>query len=194
MLSKLRGFVRTPSPATVMAFVAMVLAAGGFAFAAIPDSKGVIHGCYQKKKGTLRVVSSESKCKKKREKAISWNQKGATGGPGIQGAQGVAGKNAATSITIRTFLANFAGNGTLGEAGATCNAGEKLIGGGGGWVDNANPATSYQLSGTVSDSSPASIGDAPIAEGDTPDEWHVSGRNTTGANARMLAYAVCAAP
>ena len=161
-----------------------------------PGRCGVITGCYKKKKGTLRVISSEKKCKKS-ERTITWNQQGPKGGQGVQGVQGLkgdAGQNAATNVTYRTFLANTAGNGTLGEAGANCDAGEKLIGGGGGWVNNLNPPTQCSLSGQVSDSSPATTGDAPIAEGVTPGEWHVSGLNTTGANARMFAYAVCASP
>jgi hypothetical protein len=119
---------------------------------------------------------------------------GPKGDAGPQGTPGTNGINGAAKVTYRTFLANFAGNGGLGEATASCNAGEKLIGGGGGWVNNSNPATSYVLNGSVSDSAPASVSDAPIAEGDTPGEWHVSGVNTSGGNARMLAYAICATP
>ena len=59
---------------------------------------------------------------------------------------------------------------------------------------NVDPPTSYVLTGSVSDSAPADAADDPISEGDTPDEWHVSGKNTSGANARMYAYAVCATP
>jgi hypothetical protein len=64
-----------------MALVATVFAATGFAFAAsIPDSKGVIHGCFKNKGGNLRLVKG-NKCKAK-ETAISWNQTGKRGLPG----------------------------------------------------------------------------------------------------------------
>jgi hypothetical protein len=97
-------------------------------------------------------------------------------------------------VVVRTFLANTAGNNTLGEAEASCDAGEQLIGGGGGWVNTTVPATSYKLTGTVSDNGPSNGSDQPIADGATPQFWHVSGKNTTGADARMLAYAICLQP
>lgn len=66
--------------------------AGGFAFAvtSIPDAGGVIHGCYQALKGTLRVVESASDCSPS-EQPISWNQQGAKGDKGEQGIQGIQG-------------------------------------------------------------------------------------------------------
>src|SRR5436190_15530238 len=85
MKDGIRSLIHRPSPAALMALVAMVFAVTGFAFAAsIPDSKGVIHGCYKKKGGKLRVVSKSSKCKAK-EKALDWNQKGPKGNKGNRG-------------------------------------------------------------------------------------------------------------
>jgi hypothetical protein len=81
---------RRPSPALIVSLLALVFAMGGFAMAAIPDSSGVFHGCYKKKKGTLRVVSSSRKCKKS-ERSISWNQKGQAGANGANGATGAKG-------------------------------------------------------------------------------------------------------
>ena len=52
-----------PTPATGIALVALMVALGGAAFAAIPDSGGTVHACYQKTNGTLRVVESESDCR-----------------------------------------------------------------------------------------------------------------------------------
>ena len=51
---------RRPSAGTTFGFAALVVALGGAAFAAIPDSSGTIHGCYQKANGNLRVVESAS--------------------------------------------------------------------------------------------------------------------------------------
>lgn len=81
---------------------------GGVAYAAIPDSNGVIHGCYKRtggnqngnnsgnnngsgESGALRVVDSASECKKN-ELAIFWNQRGPKGEQGIQGIQGIKGE------------------------------------------------------------------------------------------------------
>ncbi len=68
------------SPSMVVALLAIVLAAGGVAFATIHDSSGTIHGCYDKK-GDLRVVESAADCRS-RETALAWNQQGPPGPPG----------------------------------------------------------------------------------------------------------------
>ena len=48
---------------TVAACIAVVLVAG-LAQATVPDSSGMIHGCYANKGGALRVIDSPSKsCK-----------------------------------------------------------------------------------------------------------------------------------
>jgi hypothetical protein len=70
-----------PSPGTAIAITALVVAIGGVAYAAIPDSNGTIHGCYQKENGNLRVVASATDCKTN-ETAIQWNQQGPPGQSG----------------------------------------------------------------------------------------------------------------
>jgi hypothetical protein len=67
-----------PSPAMAVAIVALVIAAGGVAFATIPDSAGTIHGCYLGGSGNLRVVGSAADCRSN-ETPISWNQEGRPG-------------------------------------------------------------------------------------------------------------------
>ena len=79
-----------PSPGTVLGFAALIVALGGVAFAAIPDSNGTIHGCYQKNSGNLRVVESASDCRNS-ELAITWNQQGPQGATGATGPQGPKG-------------------------------------------------------------------------------------------------------
>ena len=80
---------------------AATVAAAGIAAAvqaAIPDSSGVIHGCYNASNGQLRVVSSGHACRRS-EHAVSWNHTGprGTAGPsGPAGATGVAGSMGAT--------------------------------------------------------------------------------------------------
>ncbi len=65
-----------PSPGTAFGFAALLIALGGVAFAAIPDSNGTIHGCF-KKNGNLRVVDSSSECRAN-ETAIQWSQQAPT--------------------------------------------------------------------------------------------------------------------
>jgi hypothetical protein len=67
-----------PSPATVIALAALVVALGGVAYATIPDSNGTIHGCYKKANGTLRVVDEGAGCRSS-EKSLDWNQQGPPG-------------------------------------------------------------------------------------------------------------------
>jgi hypothetical protein len=62
-----------PSPGTALGFAALVVALGGVAFAAIPDSSGTIHACYQKNGGNLRVIESSQSCRNS-EQALSWRQ------------------------------------------------------------------------------------------------------------------------
>jgi hypothetical protein len=94
--------------------LALFVALGGTSYAAsqaIPGPGGVIHGCYQAKKGSLRVVASGRRCARG-ERSISWSQtgpagqRGAAGGPGAvgsPGATGVGGPNGA-DFTIATTL------------------------------------------------------------------------------------------
>jgi hypothetical protein len=100
MLRKLVLKLHKPSPGVVLALVAVVLAMGGFAFAAIPDRHGVIHACYKKKKGSLRVVSSSRKCTR-RERALAWNKRGPSsrGGSGRRGPRGLRGLRGRTGRT-----------------------------------------------------------------------------------------------
>lgn len=78
----------------LLGLIAAAVAAGA-TYAAIPDSAGVIHGCYTTKGGILRVIdpSAGAKCTSL-ETALSWNQqgpKGATGASGPPGPPGPAG-------------------------------------------------------------------------------------------------------
>ena len=54
------------------------LAAGGIAYASIPDSSGVFHACYKKVGGQLRLVDSASQCNPS-ELATQWSQIGPSG-------------------------------------------------------------------------------------------------------------------
>ena len=72
---------RRPSPATVIALTALIVAAGGAAYATIPDSGGKIHGCIGKSNGNLRVVESAGDCRTN-ESALEWNRQGPPGPPG----------------------------------------------------------------------------------------------------------------
>jgi len=56
---------------------ALLVIVGGFAYASIPDSAGVIHACYKNSGGSLRVIDSDvgQQCAGN-ETALSWKQGG----------------------------------------------------------------------------------------------------------------------
>src|SRR5439155_15299064 len=74
-------------PAVVaLAIVGALLLAGGIAYATIPDSSGVIHGCYQKNQGTLRVIDTDkAQTCASSESPLNWSQTGQQGPPGPTG-------------------------------------------------------------------------------------------------------------
>jgi hypothetical protein len=60
--------------------------------ASIPDSSGVIHGCYQKINGQLRVIDTDKgQACLASELALSWSQTGPTGATRPTGATGATG-------------------------------------------------------------------------------------------------------
>ena len=71
-----------------------VVMAAAIASAIIPDTAGVIHGCYTKSTGTIRVIDDAvTKCKQG-ETALNWNVQGPIGpkgDKGDKGDQGIAG-------------------------------------------------------------------------------------------------------
>src|SRR5438552_10616480 len=103
---------------------------GGLAYANIPDGGNVIHGCYQKNSGALRVIDTEKgqSCAAS-EAALPWNQtgiqgpqgpkgdKGDTGATGAQGPQGPKGDKGDTGAT--------GAQGPKGDTGATGAQGPK---------------------------------------------------------------------
>jgi hypothetical protein len=85
---------------------AAVIILGVIGYANIPDANGVIHGCYQKNSGKLRVIDSEmmEECHPQAERPLQWNQTGPEGpegpvGPGgPAGSQGVPGPAGPTGL------------------------------------------------------------------------------------------------
>jgi hypothetical protein len=65
---------------------------GGVAYATIPDGGGVIHGCYAKSGGALRVIDNTVTNCKTGETALQWGVQGPQGPQGLQGPQGVQGQ------------------------------------------------------------------------------------------------------
>src|SRR5690242_19220887 len=78
---------RTGVLLSVAGLVVSALAVG-VAYATIPDSSGVIHGCYQKSGGALSVIDASVTNCAKTQTSLDWNVQGPTGPQGPQGPQG----------------------------------------------------------------------------------------------------------
>ncbi|HYB23221.1 MAG TPA: hypothetical protein VED41_05455, partial [Solirubrobacteraceae bacterium] len=100
---------RRPSPALVLSTVALLAALGGVGWAAIPGPEGIIHGCYNKRSGALRVIdiATHAKCARK-EAELNWEE---IGPPGPRGGGGPRGQTGATGP-----------QGTAGTPGGLSNA------------------------------------------------------------------------
>jgi hypothetical protein len=111
---------KTISIAGVCLVIGLVL--GGIAYAAIPDSDGVIHGCYGNSNGQLRVIDEGHTCKNN-ETALDWNNQGAQGDPGEPG-------TGISNVYTRQSEATPLSAGAIDNASATCDPGDLLLGGG----------------------------------------------------------------
>jgi hypothetical protein len=92
----------------VVAAMALLFAMGGGAYAATGGigSRGVIHGCYAKSDGALRLVAAGAKCGR-HQRAIAFHQTGPCGRVGPQGATGVQGPRGLQGATGTVDTSNF---------------------------------------------------------------------------------------
>jgi hypothetical protein len=79
--------------------VAATVLAGGAAWAAIPDSGGVVHTCYSQSNGTWRPVDYPATKCKGGETQLDIDQKGVKGDTGLQGPAGLKGDKGDTGAT-----------------------------------------------------------------------------------------------
>jgi hypothetical protein len=109
----------------ILGSVAMVLLVAATAYAAIPGSNGVFHGCVGKRTGILRVIdpAAGGKCSTIRgleETPIQWNQTGPAGPPGT---------GTVSDLTnTRTATATLTGPQVVMVA-ASCDAGDIPVNG-----------------------------------------------------------------
>ncbi len=102
-----RIHIHRPSPALGLCTVALLAALGGAAWAAIPGPAGIIHGCYSRHGGQLRVIntSTHARCRR-REVELNWSE---TGPPGPRGGGGPRGLRGFTGARGATGPAGTAG-------------------------------------------------------------------------------------
>ncbi len=154
------------SPALAVAVAALVLALGGVAWATIPDSGGVIHGCYSKAIGRLRVIdpSTSAHCTAL-ESPIQWNQTGPQGPQGLKGDTGATGPQGLKGDTGATGPQGLKGDtgatgpqGLKGDTGATGPQGLKGDTGAQGPQGLTGPAGPAGSGVTVSDANGVTLG------------------------------------
>jgi hypothetical protein len=178
-----------PSPALAVSTIALVVALGGAAWAAIPNSNtGVISGCYvtvtspQTLPGTLRVIDTQAgqTCLPlANEKPLNWNQtgpRGLTGATGATGATGPTGPAGAPAPTPTSYVKTAFGTPGAFSAEVSCNGSDRATGGGGSGRGAA-----------ILDSDPLTNGVA-TQPGQTPNGWSISTQPTTLA---VVATVVC---
>ena len=94
MSTKMGRSLRILLTATLVFTVAVGV---GVATGAIPDGGGVIHGCYQKTQGQLRVVdTAQGQACSPSENPLNWSQSGPQGPQGPQGPKGDTGPDGPT--------------------------------------------------------------------------------------------------
>lgn len=90
--------LRTPSPATVIAIAAFVIATGGVAIGSVAARDGKITACYSTKNGALRLIDAGKKCRKKK----SGSHGTSAGGAGRPASRVSTASTGSTAPTART--------------------------------------------------------------------------------------------
>jgi hypothetical protein len=106
------------------ASIAVLAIAAGVAYATIPDASGVIHGCYAKANGQLRVINTDAggKCVSS-EMPLNWNQTGPQGPAGQNGTADAFGLIGPTGTVNPASKNVSAANVTHPQAGVYCIGG-----------------------------------------------------------------------
>ena len=150
----------------LLAVVSSAAIGGGIAYAAIPDASGVIHGCYKNQNGQLRVIDPAASHCRHSETAISWNQTGPPGPPGISGYE---------ERTHQLFVSA----GAFTNVSVSCSAGKKVLGGG---YDIETPDDVKVFSSEPTDGSGNIIDNG----------WNVGVHNAGSVTRQVTVIAVCA--
>jgi len=116
----------------VLGAAVLLAAASGIAYAAIPGTDGVIHGCVSASGGVRVIDPTAGGSCSSGESALNWNVRGAKGATGLQGAPGPTGQPGAAGSSgyekdVQQFNTDQSGNGT-GEV--DCSSGKRVLNGG----------------------------------------------------------------
>jgi hypothetical protein len=148
-----------PSRSTLVLVVALVIAAGGIAYASIPGPGTLIRGCYTTA-GThsLQVIDSAARACPGGTTALNWNQTGPKGATGATGPKGPAGSFKGLYRLSFTSKKNHAHSKKLT---LLCHSGDQATGGG------------YQLIGALE----GRLTTRSLPVGDPPNGWQAKAFN-----------------
>lgn len=90
-ISSISSLSRRTQRVIVLSTIVTILLAV-ISYASIPDASGIIHGCYKKNGGTLRVLEDSTTQCSANESPVFWNQAGPQGPVGPQGLAGPQGE------------------------------------------------------------------------------------------------------
>lgn len=143
----------------------------------IPGSNGVIHGCYTRPWGILRVINSSMTRCQRDETSLNWNQTGAAG------PEGAIGRTGATGAT------GPAGPSTAGPAGLDVTVTHSVTIGGGQSIADCPASQPYVLGGGADGVGGAVTASYPVEQNGSAfyNAWLVI-TDGPGTNA----YAICA--
>jgi hypothetical protein len=201
----MRKLARRPSPAMIVACIALLVSLGGTGFAAVTQVA-------RDSVGTPQLKDSAVTNAKLRNNAVNTSKvanrsllrvdfapgqlpAGPTGPQGPAGAAGPAGPTGSAgaagvigAVTVRSSSVAIAGgiaeNGAYntGEVTASCNSGERAISGGTGWSDSDPNLELW--TGRLT----------PVMSGSNVVGFHGSGGNDSGQSSTFTVYALCYTP
>jgi len=150
--------------ALVVVIVGVV--AGSAAFAAIPGAGGVIHSCYTKSGGSMRVIDASVTNCKSTETSLDWNQSGQPGVPGPQGLPGAQGPKGDTGAKGDAGPQGLPGaQGPKGDTGAKGDTGPQ------GPKGDTGSGVLKTIAGLVSDTGALQVGSGVTASQAGPGDY-----------------------
>jgi hypothetical protein len=191
--------LRRPSPALIIAVVALFVALGGTGYAAIKLPKASV-GAKQLKKNAVTSAKVKNSSLLLGDFRASERRKlrGPAGTPGAQGLQGIQGPKGATGVekvVVRSaallFASGSGGDGQTLSASAQCQAAETVVGGG----TEAGPTVIVggQPNTFVTASRPADASGGALGNGAEPRGWYAEARRNSQTSAQTVTiYVLCA--
>ena len=169
---------RRPSPAALMAFLALLIALGGTSYAAITLPANSV-GTKQLKKNAVTSKKVKNRSLKAVDFASGQLPQGPKGDAGARGPQGVQGEKGDPGDPAPTPILTVRSASDVDSAQADCQIGEAALGGG---------ATVDTAGGFLTDSEPVpNVDDVPIG-------WFAAAEQSSAADTNVTAWVVCAAP